>query len=426
MRPGTIIRAMLPLLTLLACRQSQPSPSGLDNPRDSGTDTAENVPGDTSPEDSGEDPSGDTGDDPLVEAAEAEAFYAFGTLQEVRLTLTQDTIDELDRQTRRGTTEYLPGDAEVNGIAFSNVGVRIKGSSTLRTFDDKPSLKIKFNAFVADQDFAGLERVTLNNMVEDPTQTKEVMAYRIFREAGVGASRANHAALYVNDELYGLYTNLETMDDHWLGDRFADPTGELFEANDNADFTRSGLSHWESASGEGVTTQLNAVVDALRVSGGDFEGELNGTVNLEQFRRFWTWSLLIGNTDGYPYTLNDCYIYSDPGDGLRFAFFPWGVDESWQESALSFWASATGILAARCLEDEACHAAFRATMAEELALYETFPLVDWFAEEEAVTADILAADERRAFTMSSVRSARSTLVDDLEQWPARVREAMRL
>ena len=100
--------------------------------------------------------------------------------------------------------------------------------------------------------------------------------------------------------------------------------------------------------------------------------------------------------------------------------------ESWQESALSFWASATGILAARCLEDEACHAAFRATMAEELALYETFPLVDWFAEEEAVTADILAADERRAFTMSSVRSARSTLVDDLEQWPARVREAMRL
>ncbi len=416
---------MLPLLTLLACPTDPPStPPGVDD--SDNTDTAEQAPGDTSPEDTGGGNAEDTGDDPVVEAAEAEAFYAFGTLQEVRLTLTEDTIDELDRQARRGNAEYLAGDIEVNGIPFKNVGVRIKGSSTLRTFDDKPSLKIKFNAFVPDQDFAGLERVTLNNMVEDPTQTKEVMAYRIFRAAGLDASRANHAALYVNDELYGLYTNLETMDDHWLGDRFADPTGELFEANDNADFTRGGLSHWESASGEGTTTQLEAVVDALRVAAGDFEGDLTATVNLDQFRRFWAWSLLIGNTDGYPYTLNDCYVYADPGDGLRFAFYPWGVDESWQTGALSSWASATGILAARCLDDDACRLTFLATMTEELAVYETLPVVEWYLEEEAATAEVLEADPRRSFGLSGVRSERADLVADLEAWPAKVRAAMGL
>ncbi|MSQ01961.1 MAG: hypothetical protein EXR71_08715 [Myxococcales bacterium] len=416
---------MLSLLAL-ACAVDPPPPARIDAPNDPAVDTAEPVPGDTSPEDSGGVSNGDTGDDPLAEVAEAEAFYAFGILQELRLTLTEDTIKELDRQARRGTTEYLPGDVEVNGIPFGNVGVRIKGSSTLRTFDGKPSLKIKFNAFVPDQDFAGLERVTLNNMVEDPTQTKEVMAYRIFREAGLDASRANHAAVYVNDELYGLYTNLETMDDHWLGDRFPDPAGELFEANDNADFTRGGLAHWESASGEGDTTQLQAVIDALRVSGGDFEAELSGTVDLAQFRRFWAWSLLIGNTDGYPYTLNDCYVYADPGAGLRFVFFPWGVDESWQAWTLSSWGSASGVLAARCLDDDACRSSFRATMTDELALYETFPVVAWFTEAEAATADILEADPRRSFTLAGVRAERANLVTALEGWAAMVREAMGL
>ena len=366
----------------------------------------------------------DTADDPDLEAAAAEAFYALGVLQELRLTLTADTIADLNRQARQGNMEYLSGDITVNGTAFQNVGVRIKGSSTLRNFNDKPSLKIKLNAFVKGQDYAGLERITLNNMVEDSTQTKEVLVYTIFRGAGLLASRANHAAVYVNDELYGLYTNLETVDDHWLDSRFADRSGELFEANDNADFTRSGLANWESASGVGDTTQLVAVSDAIRAAGINYSADLDAVVDLKQFQSFWVWSLLVGNVDGYPYTLNDCYVYADPKDNFRLQFAPWGVDESWNSGAPGYWRHASGALADGCLKNDACEAEILAAVDAQLLVYEALPIAEWFDTEGAATADVLAADPRRTWTTAQVADARTKLLEEIALWPDRMREAI--
>ncbi|GDX79754.1 hypothetical protein LBMAG42_15650 [Deltaproteobacteria bacterium] len=413
------------LALLLACSTEAPNPEPGDTAPVENPDT---LPG---TEDTGEAPDSgidedDTADDPELEAAAAETFYTFGVLQEVRLALTQETIDALDKQARRGEAEYLSGDVTINGTAFTNVGVRIKGSSTLRNFDDKPSLKIKLNAFVPDQDYAGLERITLNNMVEDNTQMKEVMVYKIFREAGIYTSRANHAALYVNDELYGLYTNLETMDDHWLEARYSDPSGELFEANDNADFTRSGVAYWESASGTGDTTQLDAVSDAIRGAGANYADDLRLYADMDQFYAFWAWSLLVGDVDGYPYTLNDCYVYADPADGNRFQFYPWGVDESWYSGAPGYWNYATGALAAGCLDNDTCKAEFVASMEAQLLVYDTLPIADWYAADAATSAATLAADPRRTFSQSTVASARSQLLADIAAWPGRIREAMRL
>ena len=409
------------MVALLLCCSLVENDSG---PPPGGRPDDEGLPGDTAAEEDSGPKEDDTADDPELEAAAAAAFYALGVLQDVRLTLTEDTISELNRQARQGNMEYLSGGVTVNGTAFENVGVRIKGSSTLRNFNDKPSLKIKLNAFVKGQDYAGLERITLNNMVEDSTQTKEVLVYTIFRQAGLLASRANHAAVYVNDELYGLYTNLETIDDHWLDSRFADRSGELFEANDNADFTRGGLAHWESASGVGDTTQLEAVSDAIRAAGINYSVDLDAVVDLKQFQSFWVWSLLVGNVDGYPYTLNDCYVYADPADGLRLQFAPWGVDESWNSGAPGYWRYATGALADGCLKNDACEAEFLAAVEAQLLVYESLSIREWFDTEAAATADVLAADPRRAFSASQVADARAKLLADIADWPERMREAM--
>jgi len=395
------------------------------------TGAPEGLPGDTDTAgDTGEDTAkvdtADPHDDPVEEALAAEQFYAFGELQEVRLYLDEATINALNRDARRGQSEYLAGDVVVNGARFDHIGVRIKGSSTLRDFDDKPSLKIKFNAFEKGRDFAGLERITLNNMVEDSTQTKEVLVYKIFREAGVLGSRANHAALYVNDELYGLYTNLETADDHWLGSRFADPSGELFEANDGADFTRGGVGNWESASGTGDAAPLDAVVAALRGAGDDYFADLDTVVHMDQFFDFWAWSLLVGNVDGYPWTLNDCYVYADPLDASRLQFAPWGVDESWNAGAPSAWSSASGALAAGCMRNEACKAEFVARMPVRLEQLAAYDVAGWHALDAASSAEVLAADTRRTFRLDAVEAARAELLTTIAGWPDRIREAMRL
>jgi hypothetical protein len=43
----------------------------------------------------------------------------------------------------------------------------IRGS--LRTLDQKAAFKIKFDEFIEGQTFLGLKKLTLNNMVEDPS-----------------------------------------------------------------------------------------------------------------------------------------------------------------------------------------------------------------------------------------------------------------
>ena len=370
-------------------------------------------------------PAKDTGsqaDDTAEDATDYATFYTFGTVQEVRFILTEDTIDELNRQARRGTFEYLPGDVQINGRDYPNVGVRIKGSSTLRDFDSKPSLKIKLDKFEAGQDYAGLERITLNNMVEDQSQTKEVMNYRVFREMGFPASNANHATVYVNDEYYGLYANIETLDDEWLEPRFEDASGDLWEANDYADFSRQGVEYWSIASGEGDQSRLEAVSDALR---GDDEYEMvNLVLDIEQFQRWWVTRLITGYVDGYPYSLNDCYLYADPSDGDRFLFIPWGVDESWNSGAPAYWRSVSGELASMCLRDSVCEADLMVRAREQFDQFATLDPGIWLDEERLAIEPFLASDERRSTSVDTVHKAMDKLSEDLLAIPDELRREM--
>lgn len=375
-------------------------------------------------DDTGEPPEDTAGEDTAGDAEDYASFYADGVVQEIRLSLTQDTIQALNRQVRNGSFEYLSGDVQINGRDFTNVGVRIKGSSTLRDFDSKPSLKIKFDAFEDGKDFAGLERVTLNNMVEDPTQTKEVMNYRVFREMGLPASRANHAAVFVNDEYYGLYTNLEAMDDEWLKLRFDDPSGDLWEANDYADFTRAGLNNWELASGDGDESQLQAVADALK--GDDPYVMVDLFLDIEQFQRWWVTRLITGDVDGYPYSPNDAYIYADPNDGFRFVFMPWGVDESWSPDTPAYWRSVTGQLADMCLDDNPCEADLLLRAAEQLDSFALLEPVEWLAKERTVIEPFLASDARRPFSLADVERATDKLAEYMLEIPEDLRREMGL
>ena len=65
---------------------------------------------------------------------------------------------------------------------------------------------------VSGQRFFGLKTLTLNNMVQDPSMIHELLAYKVFRSAGVAAPRTGYAYLRVNGADYGVYLNIETLD----------------------------------------------------------------------------------------------------------------------------------------------------------------------------------------------------------------------
>lgn len=280
------------------------------------------VPGDTMPEPV--DTAGDTAVDPDIDT-EYEAFFDMSVIQSVRIELESSAMRALERD----PSTYVEGAAEINGVPFAIVGVRLKGSSTLQGFSGKPSLKLKLNEYVPGQKYAGLERVTLNNMVSDTTQSKEVINYSLYAASGMVGPRANFAQVWINDELYGLYTNLESMDDHWLERRFDDADGDFWgTAASGADFDRANVRcdwcYWVSKSGDADVSKLLSVKEAIDDASDDFQASLGGVIDADQFLDYWAWNTVIGNGDGYPWTTNDVLIYADPDDGGRFDFSPWG------------------------------------------------------------------------------------------------------
>ena len=107
------------------------------------------------------------------------------------------------------------------------VGLRLKGGwGSFRNLDQKAAFKIKTN-FVKGQNFFGLKKMTLNNMVQDPTMLHEATVYRLYREMGVAAPRVGYVNVYVNGINYGLHANIETYDDVML-ERWMPSTKNLY------------------------------------------------------------------------------------------------------------------------------------------------------------------------------------------------------
>lgn len=125
---------------------------------------------------------------------------------------------------------YVEAELDVGAQHLSRVGLRFKGNlGTLAScfasdgtrLCAKLSMKLKFNEYLPEQRLSGLKRLNFNSMVRDPSQLRERLTYRMFREMGLPTPRAVHARLSVNGEDQGLFTLVEDVDGRFTDDRFA-------------------------------------------------------------------------------------------------------------------------------------------------------------------------------------------------------------
>ena len=127
------------------------------------------------------------------------------------------TIGAAEIQSLRTAPDiYVPATLTYDGRDYGPVGVQLKGMQSFEPIDGKPSLHINIDKFAPAAAFFGLKDLTLNNMHSDFSMMHERIAYWVARQAGVPASRANHALVTVNGQSYGLYTNVETVKKHIL------------------------------------------------------------------------------------------------------------------------------------------------------------------------------------------------------------------
>lgn len=161
--------------------------------------------------------------------------------------------------------EYISADITINGTTITNVGIRPKGNSSLKKVvsddtSDRYSFKIKFDEYVKDQTWQGLDEIVLNNMDSDNSYLKEYLSYDIMSYIGVDAPLYTFANIDVNGKAWGLYLAVEVLEGSYL-ERTEDGEGEIYKPNNDDKMSMEGAGGNKSAN-EGTATNAATNPDA--------------------------------------------------------------------------------------------------------------------------------------------------------------------
>jgi len=320
-------------------------------------------------------------------ADEAATIYNPSTVFAIDLTLPKASEEELEAEPTDhyvegtltiGETEGTPGTVKspplVDGVT---VGIRLKGSEggSLRPLaTGKSAFKVKCN-FVSKSDRClGLKKMTLNNMVQDPSMVHETLAYAAFGAAGVPAERTGFAYVRVNGNDFGVYLNVETPDDVFLEREFGEfhkHEQHLYEGEDGHDVKPGEAEDFEVDEGDegpgsiGDLEALIEAVDAEPAEGESWSEHVAPYVDLPEMTKMWAVEKYIDHWDGYSghteagLRPNNYYLYSETSG--RFQMIPWGADQTWIPTigVGMPWREVTfdgegGVLFDKCVEDESC------------------------------------------------------------------------
>ena len=278
-------------------------------------------------------------------APDSDSYFSLDRVLDIEIEIAAEDWDTLRHQTRTfgdlmaeieeyglsrpfaNIYTWFSGTVTVDGETHSNVGVRKKGFIGSQS-DTKPSLKLRFDKYVDDQSLGGIiERMTLNNSIQDTSMVNTCLAYRIFAAAGSPSPRCNFATVTVNGKNLGLYVHVEEIKKPFLARHFSSAEGNQYEGT-VSDFTADYRGTLEKKSNEDADdwSDIDAVVSALRDPSAAGLEALAKAVDLDRFLSFWATEVIVGHWDGYAGNRNNYRFYREP-DGA-FVFIPWGVDGS--------------------------------------------------------------------------------------------------
>ena len=152
----------------------------------------------------------------------------------------RDDVEFLPR-----TPLYIPATLTFDGISFDNIGLRLKGNSSLLNSWRSGAQKLPFrlNADgledqmpdVRDQTFFGFPNLNLTNNSQDASFLRAKVVGDLFREAGVPAARTAFVRVFFDrgagSQYLGLYTLVEIPDEPMLVAQFGSENGNLYKPN---------------------------------------------------------------------------------------------------------------------------------------------------------------------------------------------------
>jgi hypothetical protein len=348
----------------------------------------------------------------------SDALFPTGKVIRIDLTVNDTSWDSL----------MADGSVEVPvGIGFESAyldaTMSIKGGwGSLRSFDQKAAFRIDLDSIVAGQRLRGLENLTLNSMVQDPSNIHEMLAYRLLREAGAPAPRTAHVELWMNGAYRGLYLNVESPDDQFLKRWFDDPEGNLYEGAYGPDFTADGV--WSLELDEQGPNQpddrsdLAPLVALLaQPPSEDLMPSFEALVDLDRTLPMLAGEVITSHWDGYFYYPNNYRAYVEPTTG-KLTLLAWGMDQTFG------WAYGIhepyGDIAEWCLQVPSCRARYDVALADMADRLTALNCADRINEIFPLIRPLYNDDPLREAGLGDMDSSIRGTIDNCESFPAAV------
>jgi len=240
--------------------------------------------------------------------------------------------------------EWVHADLKIDGAEFKDIAVRYKGNGTFQKgqASGKISFKLDLNKYVKGQKLAKLDKLNLANEISDSTWMNENISYKLFRDARVPAPRTAYARVYITitgqkPQYYrGLYSLVEDVDAHFIGNWFADKDGALFKPVMPVPFTYMGEEWAKYAQSydpkvDLTDAQKQRMIDFARlIANSDdapFARQIDDYVDLEEAARFLAVSVYAMDYDSILLNGQNYYVYQDPRTN-RYSFTAWDQDET--------------------------------------------------------------------------------------------------
>lgn len=192
------------------------------------------------------------------------------------------------------------------GAVVTTAMIRLKGHSSWEQAialdaDPKMQFVVSFDEIDRGGRFHGLRKLGLDMPRADRTFLRQRLALAFLHDLNLPAQCANNARLEINGGYYGLYTNLEHMDEELLE--------RVFPGEDGGDLWEYGR---ELETNEETSTRARreALYRAATVA------ELLPLVDLAASLRTWAAEAMLPDIDGYYGGPHNFYLYDHPTRGF--------------------------------------------------------------------------------------------------------------
>ena len=129
--------------------------------------------------------------------------------------------------------EYSACAVVIDGESYQNVAIRAKGNTSLSSVrqlgSQRYSFKMEFDHYDSGKTYHGLDKLCLNNLIQDNTMMKDYLVYRLMGQFGVASPLCSFVYITVNGEDWGLYLAVEGVEDAFLERNYGKDAGELYK-----------------------------------------------------------------------------------------------------------------------------------------------------------------------------------------------------